>query len=177
MNNALQLGPGDPRQLGPYTILNRIGGGGMGVVYLGQSPDRRLVAVKVVRSDRASDPEFVARFRREVRAASGVAGFCTARVLAADLDAHQPYYVTEATAFGEYLKKAKPNAKVAVLYQNDGFGKDFLGGFQKEIEGSDIKIVATTVSQYIVSFSRRSISFAIASEAASIALISRFSCP
>jgi hypothetical protein len=67
----------------------------MGVVYLGQTPDRRLVAVKVVRSDRASDPEFVARFRREVRAASGVAGFCTARVLAADLDAHQPYYVTE----------------------------------------------------------------------------------
>jgi hypothetical protein len=67
----------------------------MGVVYLGQTPDRRLVAVKVVRSDRASDPEFVARFRREVRAASGVAGFCTARVLAADLDARQPYYVTE----------------------------------------------------------------------------------
>ncbi len=95
MNNALQLGPGDPRQLGPYTILSRIGGGGMGVVYLGQTPDRRLVAVKVVRSDRASDPEFVARFRREVRAASGVAGFCTARVLAADLDARQPYYVTE----------------------------------------------------------------------------------
>jgi Protein kinase domain len=95
VNNALQLGPGDPRQLGPYTILNRIGGGGMGVVYLGQTPDRRLVAVKVVRSDRASEPEFVARFRREVRAASGVAGFCTARVLAADLDAHQPYYVTE----------------------------------------------------------------------------------
>ena len=95
MNNALQLGPGDPRQLGPYTILNRIGGGGMGVVYLGQTPDRRLVAIKVVRSDRASDPEFIARFRREVRAASGVAGFCTARVLAADLDAQQPYYVTE----------------------------------------------------------------------------------
>ena len=29
-----------------------------------------------------------------------------------------------------------------MLYQNDGFGKDLLGGFQKEIEGSDIKIVA-----------------------------------
>jgi branched-chain amino acid transport system substrate-binding protein len=54
----------------------------------------------------------------------------------------QPDYVTEASAFGEYLKKVKPGAKVAVLYQNDGFGKDLLGGFQKEIEGSNIKIVA-----------------------------------
>jgi serine/threonine protein kinase len=95
VNSALPLGPGDPRRLGPYAILSRIGGGGMGVVYLGQGPDRRLVAVKVVRSDRTADPESAARFRREVRAASGVAGFCTARVLDADLDAPQPYYVTE----------------------------------------------------------------------------------
>src|SRR6266508_3050063 len=67
----------------------------MGVVYLGQARDRRLVAVKVVRADRTSDPESSTRFRRELRAASGVAGFCTARVLDADLDAPQPYYVTE----------------------------------------------------------------------------------
>jgi serine/threonine protein kinase len=95
VNSALPLGSGDPTQLGPYAILSRIGGGGMGVVYLGQARNRRLVAVKVVRADRTSDPESAARFRREVRAASGVAGFCTARVLDADLDAPQPYYVTE----------------------------------------------------------------------------------
>jgi serine/threonine protein kinase len=95
VNSALPLGSGDPRQLGPYAILSRIGGGGMGVVYLGQARDRRLVAVKVIRADRAADPDSAARFRREVRAASGVAGFCTARVLDADLDAPQPYYVTE----------------------------------------------------------------------------------
>jgi hypothetical protein len=105
MSSAAPLGPEDPRQLGPYTILSRIGGGGMGVVYLGQTPDRRLVAIKVVRSDRASDPELSARFRREVRAASGVAGFCTARVLDADLDAERPYYVTEYVA-GPTLEQA-----------------------------------------------------------------------
>jgi serine/threonine protein kinase len=98
MSSAAPLGPEDPRKLGPYTILSRIGGGGMGVVYLGQAADRRLVAVKVIRSDRAGDPELSARFRREVRAASGVAGFCTARVLDADLDAERPYYVTEYVA-------------------------------------------------------------------------------
>jgi serine/threonine protein kinase len=95
MSSAVPLGPDDPKQLGPYKILSRLGGGGMGVVYLGQAPDRRLLAVKVIRADKASDPELTERFRREVRAASGVAGFCTARVVDADLDAECPYYVTE----------------------------------------------------------------------------------
>jgi branched-chain amino acid transport system substrate-binding protein len=54
----------------------------------------------------------------------------------------QPDYVTEATAYANYVKKNKPNAKVAVLYQNDGFGKDLLGGFTKGIQGSNVKIVA-----------------------------------
>ena len=64
-----------------------------------------------------------------------------------DIDAHpytigwQPNYVTEAKVYAEYLKKEKPNAKVAVLYQNDGFGKDLLGGFEEAIKGSDVKVV------------------------------------
>ena len=64
-----------------------------------------------------------------------------------DIKAHpytigwQPNYVTEAKVYAEYLKKKKPNAKVAVLYQNDGFGKDLLGGFEEAIAGSGIKVV------------------------------------
>src|SRR5215207_5920704 len=54
----------------------------------------------------------------------------------------QPNYVTEAKIYADYLKKNKSGAKVAVLYQNDGFGKDLLGGFESGIEGSDIQIVA-----------------------------------
>ncbi len=53
----------------------------------------------------------------------------------------QPNYVTEAKVYADYLKQAKPNAKVAVLYQNDGFGKDLLGGFEEGIAGSGIKVV------------------------------------
>jgi branched-chain amino acid transport system substrate-binding protein len=49
--------------------------------------------------------------------------------------------VTEAKVYADYLKKTKPNAKVAVLYQNDGFGKDLLGGFEKGIAGSSVKVV------------------------------------
>src|SRR5215211_5161506 len=54
----------------------------------------------------------------------------------------QPNYVTEAKIYADYLKKNKENAKVAVLYQNDGFGRDLLGGFEKAIEGSSVKVVA-----------------------------------
>jgi branched-chain amino acid transport system substrate-binding protein len=54
----------------------------------------------------------------------------------------QPDYVTEAQTYAAYLKKTKPDAKVAVLYQNDGFGKNLLGGFEDAIKGSNIKVVA-----------------------------------
>jgi branched-chain amino acid transport system substrate-binding protein len=54
----------------------------------------------------------------------------------------QPNYVTEARVYADYLKKEKPNAKVAILYQNDAFGKDLLNGFQGAIRGSGVKVVA-----------------------------------
>jgi branched-chain amino acid transport system substrate-binding protein len=53
----------------------------------------------------------------------------------------QPNYVTEAKIYADYLKENKENAKVAVLYQNDGFGKDLLGGFEKAIGDTGIQLV------------------------------------
>ena len=46
----------------------------------------------------------------------------------------QPSYRVEARIFGKYILKEKPNAKVAVFYQNDDFGKDYVAGL-KEIFG------------------------------------------
>lgn len=54
----------------------------------------------------------------------------------------QPAYSTEAAIYATYLKKNKPHAKVAILYQNDDFGKDYLDAFEQSIQGSDVKIVA-----------------------------------
>lgn len=54
----------------------------------------------------------------------------------------QPTYQTEAKVYAQYLKGVRPNAKVAVLLQNDGFGKDLLGGFTEGIKGSGITVVA-----------------------------------
>ena len=64
-----ELQPTDPRLIGPYRLRGRFGEGGMGQVFLGLSAGGRPVAVKVVRPQLATDPEFRERFRREIAVA------------------------------------------------------------------------------------------------------------
>lgn len=85
----------DPRFVAAYRLIERLAVGGMGIVYLGESPGGRLVAVKLIRPDLASNLEFRARFRREVKAAGLVSGFHTAAVVDADPDADPPWMVTQ----------------------------------------------------------------------------------
>ncbi|GGS71508.1 ABC transporter substrate-binding protein [Planobispora rosea] len=54
----------------------------------------------------------------------------------------QPNYVSEARVYAQYLKQERPDAKVAVLYQNDDFGKDLFEGFKRAIDGSGITVAA-----------------------------------
>ncbi|KAB8186352.1 glycoside hydrolase family 6 protein [Microbispora catharanthi] len=89
------LRTGDPHQVGPYRLVRRLGEGGMGTVYLGETPDGTRVAVKLLHHTIAADPDFRRRFRREVEAAKRVARFCTAAVLDAEMDGETVYLVTE----------------------------------------------------------------------------------
>ncbi|HKV41134.1 MAG TPA: protein kinase [Blastocatellia bacterium] len=68
-----QPNPVPGQQVGPYTILNRIGAGGMGEVYLAR--DRRLgrkVALKFLAAELTNDQDRVRRFQQEARAASAL---------------------------------------------------------------------------------------------------------
>jgi branched-chain amino acid transport system substrate-binding protein len=46
---------------------------------------------------------------------------------------YNPNYQTEAHIYGKNILKTKPDGKIAVLYQNDGFGKDYLIGLKAEL--------------------------------------------
>ncbi|MFD3699011.1 serine/threonine-protein kinase [Streptomyces sp. NPDC058646] len=88
------LEAGEPRTIGAYRLLGRLGAGGMGRVYLGRSAGGRTVAVKIVHPHFAADQEFRSRFRREVEAARRVGGEWTAPVLDADPEAPVPWVAT-----------------------------------------------------------------------------------
>src|SRR5215470_4822505 len=53
----------------------------------------------------------------------------------------QPSYQSEARIYAKYVLKEKPDAKIAVFYQNDDFGKDYLKGF-KEGLGAKASMIA-----------------------------------
>ncbi|MFG2938164.1 PQQ-binding-like beta-propeller repeat protein [Streptomyces sp. NPDC048282] len=88
------LSTGDPESIGGYTLLGRLGAGGMGVVYLGVSASGRQVAVKLVHGPYAQEEEFRTRFRQEIAAARRVSGAFTAPVVDADPDAERPWMAT-----------------------------------------------------------------------------------
>lgn len=57
-----------------------------------------------------------------------------------------PSYRTEAAIYGKYLLKEKPDAKIAILYQNDDFGKDYLIGLKEGLGAEYDKMVVKEVS-------------------------------
>ncbi|MEU1176285.1 PQQ-binding-like beta-propeller repeat protein [Streptomyces sp. NPDC005820] len=101
----------DPKALGGYRIVDRLGSGGMGVVYLGRSRSGREVAVKLVHAQYAEDAVFRARFRQEIEAVRKVSGAFTAPVVDADPEAVRPWMATQyvpGAALSARIREAGP---------------------------------------------------------------------
>ncbi|MER6145585.1 PQQ-binding-like beta-propeller repeat protein [Streptomyces sparsogenes] len=92
---ALPLTHDDPQQLGPFRLIARLGGGGMGTVYLGRSPGGRTVALKTMHERIATQPTFRSRFRLEIDAARVIGERHGAAVVDADPFATVPWLATE----------------------------------------------------------------------------------
>jgi len=89
----LPLRDNDPREVGGYRLLGRLGEGGQGVVFLALSSEGTRAAVKLLPP--TTDPQVRSRFLKEVAAAQQVAGFCTAQVLDAGIFERRPFIVSE----------------------------------------------------------------------------------
>jgi predicted Ser/Thr protein kinase len=93
MSGLLPLRDTDPREVGGYRLLGRLGEGGQGVVFLALSSAGTQAAVKLLAP--TTDPQVRSRFLKEVAAAQQVAGFCTAHVLDAGIFERRPFIVSE----------------------------------------------------------------------------------
>ncbi|WP_306316851.1 MULTISPECIES: serine/threonine-protein kinase [unclassified Streptomyces] len=122
---AQPLHRNDPVTIGPYRVLARLGGGGMGRQYLGRDTDTdagtsagtrftgtahydtsALVAVKVIRPEYAEDPRFRRRFEREVAASRRVHGRYTAELLGSGFDEDEHLWMATAYVPGPALDDA-----------------------------------------------------------------------
>ncbi|MFG3480106.1 serine/threonine-protein kinase [Streptomyces sp. NPDC047980] len=95
MPSIVPAAPGDPERIACYRILGRLGSGGMGTVYAALGPQGRRVAVKVIHPQHAAEPEFRARFHREVEVLRRVAGPCLVPLLDAAPAADIPWLATD----------------------------------------------------------------------------------
>jgi hypothetical protein len=136
------LEPADPRLIGPYRLLGRLGAGGMGRVFLGVSAAGRPVAVKIVHAELAADPDFRNRFSSEVAAARKVSGLFTALVVDADVDARVPWLATAYVAgpsLSEAVRIRGPLTSWSLLALAAGLGKSLTAIHAAGVVHGDLK--------------------------------------
>jgi len=104
-----RLRPGDPEQIGPWQIVNRLGSGGMGMVYMGNN-GTRAAAVKIVRDFLIEDPASRGRLSREVTSLKKVKSKFVSEIVGADIES-SPAWIATNFVDGPSLK---------TLIENDG---------------------------------------------------------
>lgn len=104
----------NPTQIGPYLILDKLGAGGMGSVYLGRHKDTGLVAaVKVLPASLAREEGFIERFEREVDAMQRLNNPHIVKVYDSGVDGETYYFAMEYVAGETVMSMLRRDRKVS----------------------------------------------------------------
>ncbi len=102
----------EARRLGQYQLVRRLGAGGMGEVHLAEHLLlKQPVAIKLIRPDRAGDPDALARFEREVRATARLKHWNTVQI-------YDYGFAEDGTFY--YVMEFLPGLTLEQMVQRDG---------------------------------------------------------
>src|SRR5262249_17966348 len=111
-DQSARLAPDEPRRLGPYRVLRRLGVGGMGTVFLADAHGEQ-VAIKGINPAYSKDSTYRRRFANEVRAARSISSPYTPTVLHAELDSDTLYFVTDVIPGESLSERVAPDCGLA----------------------------------------------------------------
>ncbi|MFD9367444.1 protein kinase [Streptomyces sp. NPDC060020] len=134
--------PGDLPRIASYRLLGRLGSGGMGTVYAALDAQGSRVALKTVHPQLAADPQFRARFHREVGVLRRVAGPGLVPFVDADPAAEVPWLVTEyvpGPTLHEHVAAHGPLSGVRLLLFAAGTAASLAAVHAAEVVHRDLK--------------------------------------
>lgn len=137
-----QLEEDDPRTIGPFEVIGRLGAGGMGVVYGAIDGTGQCVAVKVIHPAFAEQVEYRERFEREVDLLRGLDAECVPAFLGADPHADLPWMATEFVAgrtLSEYVREFGPLSGAALHAFAAGTAEAIVAIHEADVIHRDIK--------------------------------------
>ena len=157
-----RLRAGDPEQIGPWQIVNRLGAGGMGIVDMGTN-GTRAAAIKIVRDFLLEDPSSRTRLAREVTSLKKVKSKYVAEIVGADIDA-SPAWIATNYVDGPSLKTLVENEgplselqwfELATGLMSGLAGVHSVGVIHRDVKPSNVLMSATgpRIIDFGISFS------------------------
>ena len=135
------LSSSDPRVVGSWVLVGRLGSGGMGVVYLGEKGSSR-VAIKVVRASFLDDASLKSRVIREIAVLRRIKSFNVASIIEADVSSEFAWFASEfvdGPNLKEFVEFSGPLSFYQWLFLAEGLFEAFDAIHKQNVIHRDVK--------------------------------------
>jgi serine/threonine protein kinase len=135
------LSSSDPRVVGSWVLVGRLGSGGMGVVYLGERGSSR-VAIKVVRASFLDDASLKSRVIREIAVLRRIKSFNVASIIEADVSSEFAWFASEfvdGPNLKEFVEFSGPLSFYQWLFLAEGLFEAFDAIHKQNVIHRDVK--------------------------------------